>query len=163
MTTFVPYGDQMIQLEEFHYPSVETHTCPICKAECHSDPDGGDWYYSGTQHWLESEGDGPNGLWYCSDSCRSQAMFQALTLEQREALRELTLFAARADGIAKRLGLDLDDGNWSTAPQHPLFRWLSDDKNILNTLNAGRAAYDDLLGTEDNNQPEWVNDAVNGK
>jgi len=166
MSTYVPYGDRSVTLEfGSGYAISDYRTCPICLRECENRGDDGDreWHASGL--YLGDAGEGPNGVWYCSDSCRSQAMFQTLTAEQQAAMKELVYSLSRLVALAKQIGMSYDHDlcQWEVPIEHPLYAWGFNEFKLRALLKAGDAAYHNLHGSADIEQPTWMYDAEEGE
>ena len=147
------------EVEVFEYPEVKT--CPICNVTFEQRKNE-DWYSTDTDFLLLNPGDGPDGEWYCSNSCRSQAMYKTMNPAQRQALKNIYRFTTYAGYLANTLGLSYDgsDKRWGMDSKHPLFQWLSDGEKVPKILNACIALSDELEGDISNDQPEWIDEVV---
>ena len=156
---------------------IPTTVCPACNCELtrrleldydgpaglapeeYVDEDG--WYskdFYGDLVWQRTASAGPDRRTYCSDSCRMQGMYAALTASQQDgmqmALRAslLLMEARRALGIS----LDRDTGLCQTVPA-PADAWLDRDADALtDLLDRGLGFYRLMYGTADNEMPTWA-------
>jgi len=144
----------------------EYRTCPICGMRCENHgTDYPDWH-TASGFSLTTEGCGADGVWYCSDSCRNQAMYQEATPDEQRGFRELTHTVASLPTIAKHLGFRYDGASrvWELPSSTALCRWDSDghiEALFCEFMAKGMQLCKAIYGSADNEQPAFAGEAEN--
>jgi hypothetical protein len=127
--TAVPYTLESGSSENAHIPDIRI--CVNCGTRCKDDVEV--WY-------SECADIGPDRKWYCSQSCRNNAMFQQIDPVQQQAMLALVRMDDMLSACARRLGLvyDHDLKTWQLPAGHPMEAWNFHYMALLDFLEHGQ-------------------------